>query len=222
MKRILVFRHGIVINRVFMLPLERHFSRLGYEVHNTTYPTTRRLIEEHARDLCDELEGIRVANVAAGEDHELFVITHSLGGLVLRYALTHLSPPPVKRAVQIAPPNGGSATARAFKKFPPYRWIFGGQAGRQLTEEPPGIFEACGVPTGVEIGIIAGTGGLKLWPHALEKPHDGVVTVEETRLGNVPHTTLPYNHTTILFRRRTAETAAHFLEHGAFSSPPES
>ena len=55
MRKVLVFRHGIVINRYFMLPMERYFLRRGYEVHNRTYPTTRKLIEEHARDLSEEL-----------------------------------------------------------------------------------------------------------------------------------------------------------------------
>lgn len=53
-------------------------------------------------------------------------------------------------------------------------------------------------------------------PSPLERPHDGVVSVAETRLGGAPVKVLPHPHTPIIFRRRTWEEAEHFLEHGKF------
>jgi pimeloyl-ACP methyl ester carboxylesterase len=153
MRRALVFRHGILLNRFALLPVERFFRRLGYEVHNRSYPTTRKRIEEHARDLADDLSRIDADLRRGGEPYEIHVVTHSLGGLVLRYAATHFEIPSIRRAVLIAPPNRGSHTARYFKNFFLYRWLFGGNAGRQLTEEPPGIFGEAGIPQGIEIGI---------------------------------------------------------------------
>ena len=216
MRKVLVFRHGIVINRYFMLPMERYFLRRGYEVHNRTYPTTRKLIEEHARDLSEEMMALHRGLEARGEPHELYVITHSMGGLVLRYALTHFAMPPLRRAVMLVPPNRGSATGRFFRSFFLYRWIFGTKAGSQLAADPPGIFEAAGVPEGVEIGIIAGRVPYKLWPACLEKPHDGVVSVSEAALPPLPLKVVPYGHTPILFVRSAWEEAEHFLEHGRF------
>jgi len=216
MRRVVVFRHGIVINRYFLLPMERFFLRRGWEVRNATYPTKRKLIEEHALDLSEELLAVRQELDRQDEPYELYAVTHSMGGLVLRYALTHFEMPTLKRAVMLVPPNKGSLTARYFRKFPPYRWIFGDVSGRQLSEEPPGIFAEAGVPVGVDIGILAGDVPYKLWPVPLKRPHDGVVAVEESRLEPFPLKVLPYGHTPILFVRYAWEEAMHYLEHGRF------
>ncbi|HLU47933.1 MAG TPA: hypothetical protein VK116_07605 [Planctomycetota bacterium] len=216
MRRIVVFRHGIVINRWFMEPLARFLRRHGLEVSNPSYPTTRKNIEEHAEELASELRGIAKEADARGDPWELSVVAHSMGSLVFRYAMTHLETPAVRRAVLLGPPNAGSVTARRFRNFPPYRWVFGTKAGSQLAAELPGIYEECGVPPATEIGIIAGIGNLKLYPVAIPKPHDGVVALEEARLGDCPIATVPFNHTTMLFRRRTHELVLRFLDEGKF------
>ena len=216
MRRVLVFRHGIAINRYFMLPMERYFRRRGYDVHNRSYPTTRKLIEEHAEDLSREMLGIARDLEEGKEPYELYALTHSMGALVLRYALTRLEMPPIRRAVLMVPPNQGSVTARYFRSFPPYRWIFGQKSGRQLAEDPPGIFGTAGVPQSTEIGIIAGSVRWKLYPVELESPHDRIVSVSEARLPPFPLKVLPYGHTPILFRRAAWEEAEHFLQHGEF------
>lgn len=105
MRKIVIFRHGIVINRWFMEPMARYLRRRGWEVRNRTYPTTRKLIEEHARDLCDEAKEIEKEAIASGGPFELYAVTQSMGGLVLRHALTHLPMPRLRRAVLMVPPN---------------------------------------------------------------------------------------------------------------------
>jgi hypothetical protein len=216
-RRIAVFRHGIVINRWFMEPLARSLRRRGFDVRNRSYPTTRKYIEEHALDLARELRGIVQDETARGGPFELYLVTHSLGGLVMRYALTHLDVPAIRRAVQTVPPNRGSATARYFREFFLYRWVFGRKSGAQLAQDPPGIYRECGVPRNVDTGIIAGVNGWGLFPVGLPKPHDGIVALEEARLDDFPLKELPYNHTPILFRRALHDEVARFLEEGRFS-----
>ncbi len=216
MKRIVVFRHGIGLNRWFMAPMERHFRRLGFEVHNRGYPSTRKLVEEHAVDLAEELKRIADKEARTGEPFEIHAITHSMGGLVLRWALTHFDLPPVRRAVLMVPPNRGSTTARYFRDFGPFRWIFGTKAALQLAADPPAIYEAAGIPTGVEIGILAGDLPLGIHPLRLKTPHDGVVSVEESSLPPYPMKVLRASHTMMLFSRRAWDEAAWFLENGRF------
>jgi pimeloyl-ACP methyl ester carboxylesterase len=216
MRRILITRHGILLNRLALFPAARYFRGLGYEVHNRTYRSTKKRIEDHARDLAEELRGIEASLERSGEPYELYALTHSMGGLILRYAATHFAIPRLRRVVMLAPPNRGSLTARYFKNFLPYRMLFGGMAGRQLAEDPPGIFGEAGVPEGLDIGILAGNVRWKLYPVPLEKPHDAIVSVSEASLPPFPLKVLPYGHTPILFARRAWEEAAHFLEHGKF------
>ncbi|MCH2372900.1 MAG: hypothetical protein MK538_01860 [Planctomycetes bacterium] len=212
-QRVVVLRHGIMLNRYFMLPMERYFKKRGYEVYNCSYPTTKKCIAEHAQDLADEMKALQER---VDENAEFYFVTQSMGGLVLRYALTHFSMPPARRAVLMVPPNQGSACARFFKRFPPYRWIFGKKAGMELAGDPPGIFAECGTPEDCEIGIIAGSISRSIYPANLEKPHDGVVSVSETQLPPFPVKVLPYGHTPILFVRYAMEEAEHFLVHGKF------
>jgi pimeloyl-ACP methyl ester carboxylesterase len=218
MRKALVFRHGFLANRYFMIPMERHFTRRGYEVHNRTYPSRRKLIEEHAQDLAEELRRLDADLRRSGEPYELHAITHSMGGLILRYALTRLDVPPVKRAVLFAPPNQGAATARFFNRFFLGRRLFGKKAGRQLAEAHGGIFERCGVPASTEIGILAGSVSWKIYPSGIEKPHDSIVSVAETALASFPRKVLPYGHTPIVLARYAWEEAESFLEHGSFRS----
>jgi pimeloyl-ACP methyl ester carboxylesterase len=215
LRRILILRHGILINRWFLEPMASYFRRRGYEVYNSTYRSTRKLIEEHARDLSEEVRRIE-STLPAGIDHELYFIAHSMGALVLRYALTHFPMPPVRRIVLVTPPNQGSITARWLARFSPYRWVAGTRAGAQLAAEFPGIYTECGIPLGTEIGIIAGRVRLHLLPVPFAGPHDGVVEVEEARLDAFPVKELRYGHTPMLFSRRMWEEARHFLEQGTF------
>ncbi len=216
MHRIVVLRHGILLNRFFMVPMQRFFEKRGYVVYNRSYPSTRKYIEDHAKDLADELRALKSELELRGTPYELYAVTHSLGGLILRYALTHCDAPAPKRAVLMVPPNRGAETARRLCKFPPYRWIAGRKSAKQLTEEPPGIFEACGIPSATQIGVIAGQVRFRLLPTHLQKPNDGVVSVAEAQLEPLALRVLPYSHTPILFVRRAMEEADHFLKCGEF------
>ena len=85
-----------------------------------------------------------------------------------------------------------------------------------MPRSPPGIFDECSMPENVQMGIIAGVQGIKLFPVPIPTPHDGVVALEEARLGDFPLKEMPFNHTPILFRREVFEEAEYFLEHGEF------
>jgi hypothetical protein len=52
----------------------------------------------------------------------------------------------------------------------------------------------------------------------LEQPHDGMVTVKETRLSGITdHLELPVNHVGMLVSKQVARQTAHFLHHGRFN-----
>jgi len=215
--RLVFLLHGILLNRWFLEPMAAHLSRRGFRVVNRSYPSTRRTIEEHAEHL-STLVDAEVGRVPPGVPVEVNFVTHSLGGLVVRYLLTHREVPGARRFVLLVPPNNGSQKARQFGRTLLYRTIYGRHSGAQLASEPPGIFAACGIPEGVEMGILAGmAGSIFTFPtRKLTGQHDGVVTLEEACLPGIPWKAVPYGHTTIVFRRGAMEEVAHFLEHGRF------
>ena len=86
---------------------------LGHAADDRDAPRYRFELEEpiSVAGLLARLE-IDPRRVAIEPARHVSAIGHSMGGLVLRYALAHFALPPIKRAVQIAPPNQGSAMAR--------------------------------------------------------------------------------------------------------------
>jgi len=221
--RLVFLLHGILLNRWFLAPMASFLAGRGFRVINRSYRTTRGTIEEHAAELARRVEEETAPLRAAGRPYELNFVTHSLGGLVVRWLLTHHRVDRVRRFVLLVPPNQGSQKARRFQHLFLYRLIFGTRAGAQLAMDPPGIFAECGIPQGVEMGIIAGVGGslFTIPSSALCGAHDGVLRLEETLLPGVPVKEVRCGHTTIVFRRRAMEEAAHFLEHGRFRPDPE-
>jgi hypothetical protein len=74
--------------------------------------------------------------------------------------------------------------------------------------------------TGCEIGVIAGrmpVGAGRIVAPDLPAPHDGAVSVEETRLpGMRDHIVLNVSHSGMLVSRAAAHQIDAFLRHGAF------
>ena len=76
------------------------------------------------------------------------------------------------------------------------------------------------MPDGVELGVIAGdaTIGLgRVVAPGLARPHDGTVSVEETRVtGAREHLVLPVGHTAMLMSPLVVRRMLHFFEEGSF------
>ena len=71
-----------------------------------------------------------------------------------------------------------------------------------------------------EIGVIAGSLGFGLGTLVakLPAPHDGTVTVDETRCDSMTdHIVLPVSHTGMLTSFRVADEACRFLDTGRFT-----
>jgi triacylglycerol lipase len=205
-----ILLHGILNPSWIMTRIARRLRREGYRVVNWDYPGRGRLIEEHAARLA-----IFVRSV---DGHgPIHFVGFSLGGIVIRYYLTHYDSPRAGRLVMIGSPNHGSEKIDAFYPRRWFRWLYGTRAMAQLRAGNRRFFDEMGIPR-VEFGVIAGgRGDERGYSRLLVGDNDGAVSVESAKLeGTADFILLPHTHTMLILAPDTARHVAVFLRHGRF------
>ncbi len=210
-----VLLHGLGRTNRSMDQLARAARAEGYHVANISYPSRSRPIEELAAQAVPE--GVRQCRRARATP--INFVTHSMGGLVLRYYLSGHEVPELGRVVMLAPPNQGSEIADLLYGNPLYDRM-NGPAGGQLVTGPKGIPARLG-PVEFPLGIITGNERTPFdgW-FATQIPgeNDGKVSVESAQVeGMTDFLVLPVNHTFIVNDDEAVRQTLHFLEHERFS-----
>jgi hypothetical protein len=181
------------------------------------YPSRDFVIEKLAMDTIPR--GIQQCrSQSKGRIH---FVTHSMGGILVRYYLTQSKVPELGRVVMLSPPNQGSEVTDALKDNVFYQWSFG-SAGQQLGTEPDGFVFSLG-PVTYPVGII--TGSTHTWFDAwssgkIPGVNDGKVSVERAKVeGMRDFLVLPHDHTFIMNQQDVIEQTIYFLRHGQFQAP---
>ncbi len=197
--------HGLWYGRPGMLPLARRLQKRGWNCALFGYSS----VFGRPADNID-----RLAEWAGNlEGDPLHFVGHSLGGLLILNMLKGASVAlPGGRVVLLGTPLNGSAVARRMARNRVLKpWV--GRADILLdsgTEE---------LPVGREVVAIAGTSSLgagQLVAH-LDRPHDGTVTVSETRSpGLADHLELPVSHTGLVLASSVAGAVDQYLRSGSF------
>src|SRR5688500_600553 len=113
-----VLVHGLGRTPRAMRPLERAAEARGYRVLNVGYPSRAQDVPTHATALAARIR-------RAAPTGTLYVVTHSLGGIVLRHAVASGELPAgrIARAVMLAPPSQGSEIAEVLWHRPLVRHV---------------------------------------------------------------------------------------------------
>lgn len=204
--------HGVSLNRWFMRPIARRLEAAGYRAVNLNYPSRRVPLEEITATWLPA----RLAVLSLDSAPRVHFVAHSMGSLLVRHHLAFARPANLGRTVFIAPPSRGAELADAGRP----RWLFRTVIGinlRALGMSEDAFWRLLPQRVDYPLGIIAGTGHGNPFGRKLPEPNDGTVTLESTRLdGPFDSIELPWSHTGILFRRRTADQVLHFLREGTF------
>jgi hypothetical protein len=191
--------------------LRRHIEEAGFETWARTYPSRRVPLAELAADV-----GQRIR-----EDHPnrpILGVTHSMGGIIARHLHDTL---PWQGLVMLAPPNQGSRVVSHLKGSRLFRWYFG-PAGQALGDPenwppPPRPTAVIAGSRGPSIGNPPSwlTSGFSLLDP--EEPHDGTLTLSETRHPDVvDYALVEASHTWIMNHPHAQELVVRFLRHGHF------
>lgn len=213
MKQHVILLHGLARSSRSMQRMAVALTRAGFSVDNYAYPSRELSVE-----LLTEVVFNQLIERIPDCDRVHFV-THSLGGIILRYYLSQHALPKLGRVVMLAPPNHGSEVVDRMKHWWLFRW-FNGPAGQQLGTDASGISHHL-PDANFELGIIAGNRSVNGYLSTLlPKPNDGKVSVESTKLaGMAAHLILPVSHPFIMQNRQVCQQTIHFLQQGEFSEP---
>lgn len=192
-----VLLHGFWRTSKSLSKIERVLKRKGYVVVNVNYPSKSKTIEECAEYLKRVIEEKCVDN-----NKTINFITHSMGGIVLRYYLANNNLINLGRVVMSAPPNKASKWADLLCKFKIARNLLGPALG-QFTSYGESILKKLPEPN-YEVGIIAGK-------------YDFTVPGDDVKLKNMKdYMLVPKIHTFILDDDLAIDGAINFLEMGSF------
>ena len=151
-----------------------------------------------------------------GEPDAIHFVTHSLGGILVRYYFAHNAIDNMGRVVMLGPPNQGSKAADEMRDVPGFDWI-NGPAGYQLGKGDESIPLQLGRP-GFEFAVVAGNQTIDPVTSAfLDDPDDGRVSVSDTRLdGMKDFRVINASHAFIMQKTQVFLLVEEFLRTGSF------
>jgi pimeloyl-ACP methyl ester carboxylesterase len=209
-----VLLHGISRTSRSLRKMQAAIEASGLATLNVGYASRRKTLQALAEDIHPAIE--RFVDRTEGLIH---FVGHSMGGLLARAYLARYRPRRLGRVVMLGTPNGGSEIADRLKEFLPYRTWFG-PAGQQLGTQRDATLGAMLPPVDYPVGIIAGNRSVyPLTSMLLPKPHDGRVSVENTKLeGMADHIVIGAAHPWLPRNALAIEQTIAFLRDGNFGS----
>lgn len=191
-----VLVHGLWMTGLEMRLLGRRLARRGFAVRFFRYPSWSGTLQGAADALRDFVE-----RAGPGPVH---LLGHSLGGVVIARMLED-PPPHVGSVALLGSPVRGSRLAARVGRGRPGRLLIGRVAREGILDPERGW------PRNLRTLVVAGTvplgSGLLF---RLDRPHDGVIRVEETRVPGAESRSVRTSHLGLLLSRDVAERIARF------------
>jgi len=213
-----VLLHGLARSSLSMERMKWFLEDNGYQVANIDYPSREFEIAELATIAVEEgLETCAQMDAA----QPVHFVTHSLGGILVRYYYSEHAVDAVGRVVMLGPPNQGSAAADEMHDWPGFEWL-NGPAGYQLGKGENSVPLQLGSPA-FEFAVIAGDESIDpLTSSVLEDPDDGRVSVSDTYLDGMRDFRLVgTSHAFMMQNGDVFELVKRFLATGAFPETAE-
>jgi len=207
-----ILLHGLARTKHSMNKMEKQLTAKGFDVVNWGYPSRHHTIEELAeKAIPAAIEVCRKKGATT-----IHFVTHSMGGILVRYYLKHHDVQDIGRVVMLSPPNGGSEVVEMFRNTFPFRFI-NGPAGKQLGTDASSLPRMLG-KVEFDSGVITGDRSINpinsvLIPGA----DDGKVSVRNATVeGMSDFLVVHVSHPFIMKHREVITQTIHFLKNGKF------
>ncbi len=212
--------HGLWLSGFATRYWRVHLARAGFAACSFSYPSVRARLAHNRAAL--------LRFVAALPQQRIHFAGHSLGAVTIVSMLDEqqwcLPGKTLGRIVLAGPPFQGSHAGKTLVDWKHSHAVLGSVgkalAGEALQDWLSGHRPS--VPAHVDVGVIAGDASIgmgRVIAPGLPKPHDGTVSVAETRVtGAREHIVLPVSHTTMLMSQQVVKRMIRFLEAGTFGS----
>ena len=207
-----VLLHGLARSASSMEKMEKALQSAGYRTLNIDYPSTKYPVEA----LCRDHVAPKINAFSQATGGSLAFVTHSMGGILLRYMVKEGLIKAPYRAVMLSPPNQGSEVVDKLGGLRLFQAI-NGPAGNQLGTGPHQIPKSLG-PVTFDLGVLTGTRTINFILSALiPGPDDGKVAVSQARVeGMADFRTIPATHPLIMNSKVAIQETLRFFETGAF------
>ncbi len=209
-----ILLHGLGRTHRSMEPMAEALTAAGFDTFNLDYDSREHPIEELAMQVIPQ--GLQRCSARGAAT--VHFVTHSMGGILVRYYLSRKSVPELGRVVMLSPPNKGSEVTDALRDSAFYQW-YNGPAGQQLGTTPGSFVTNLG-PVRYPVGIITGSehAFFDFWlSDLIPGPDDGKVSVERAKVeGMADFLVLPFAHPFIMEAPEVIEQTIQFLKQGCF------
>ena len=205
MREAIILLHGLGRTKNSMSKIENYFNE-EYDVYNIGYNSLKYPIET----LVDKYL-LETVNVLNEKGQKINFVTHSMGGILVRYLFKAHEINNPGRVVMLAPPNKGSELASRFYKIH-------GPACAQIMRTRNSFVNRLG-EINFECGIIAGGRNYYFFLNKYfgGKKNDGIVSVDSTRIkGEKSFIELEKGHTMIMYSEEAIKKIEHFIKNGKF------
>lgn len=202
-----VLVHGIWMTGIEMSLLRYRLQSCGFETYRFHYPSLRGTPRSNAKKLQQYLRKLNAQTV--------HLVAHSLGGIVLLHLFQQFPKQKPGRVVMLGTPARGSAVARKLQQHHLLQFLLGKATKNGLLGDVPAW------PTEKELGLVVGVReigvGMLLAGDELQKPNDGTVALDETKIqGATDVMQVDESHMSMLVDKAVASGICTFLKTGCF------